>query len=322
MLLYGLKFVAVIIISKLIMPSNIKLFAVYCSLLPCLLLPHSALATETEMTFCHTVLSPQTGDWRQLNDQCDIGSGLWGKKPKPTEGSFWVQCNYSRSLPGKAFTEKVNTLFTNKTYLIKDNNHFRCLAGPYSTYTQALQAKKRFSDLLNITTFIRQTANKINIPDKEQQSLPAAKLSEKSNNKGDSAQVSTLIENRVILNSIIYSFTFNGLKYHQPRNINSTKTMPPMFISEKDNYWSRVNLSSAESWCKRFGLRLPYFEELERLQTHGQHLVLRYQWPTQVNYWSRSVNPLSGEIKTINLRNGKYDEYRPPALLYTTCVSD
>ncbi|PSW03800.1 SPOR domain-containing protein [Photobacterium lipolyticum] len=271
------------------------------------------------MTFCHTVSSPQTGDWRQLNDQCDIGSGLWGKKPKPKEGSFWVQCNYSRSLPGKAFTEKVNTLFSNKAYLIKENDKFRCLVGPYPAHTQALKAKERFSDELNISTFIRQTTNKINILNKKQQSLPAAKPSK---NKAENAQLTTLIENRVILNSIIYSFTFNGLKYHQPRNINSTKTMPPMFINEKDNYWSRVNISSAESWCKRFGLRLPYFEELERLQSYGQHLLLRYQWPTQVNYWSSSVNPLSGEIKTLNLRNGKYDEYRPPALLYTTCVSD
>lgn len=151
------------------MLDNIKIVAIYCLLLSFFPVARAMLANESGITFCHILSPSQTGGWQQLNDQCDIGSGLWGKKPKPTKGSFWVQCNYSRSLPNKTFSEKVNTLFPGKTYLVKEGNKFRCLVGPYPAYSHALKAKKRFADQQITNTFIRQTTNTIKIFGEKQQ---------------------------------------------------------------------------------------------------------------------------------------------------------
>lgn len=93
-----------------------------------------------------------------------------------------------------------------------------------------------------------------------------------------------------------------------------------MMNKEHGQFWSKVNYQTAQSWCRRYGLRLPTLEELTALHTYGQHHLLRLQWPIKANYWSSTVSFYSGEIQTLNLRSGRGDDYRPLALLYTTCV--
>ncbi|EAS45172.1 SPOR domain-containing protein [Photobacterium profundum] len=308
------------------MLSNISRFAVYCSLFACLPFVNLAKANSippSGSSLCAVEISTTNNVWKQLNNTCDIGAGLWGKIPKSNTGSFWVQCNYSSAIPNTNFSRKVNLLFPDNAYLIEDTGKYRCLIGPYSTYTKAMGAKQQLETKKITSTFIRHTTKTISGLAKS----PTLKSVSKSKNtqvtpakEPNNPKLNTLVENRVVLNSIIYSFTFNGLQYHQPKDIYSTENMPPMFINEQDNYWSRININSAQKWCRNYGLRLPTYDEIELLQSHGRHLLMRYRWPTEISYWTSSVNPITNEIKTLNLRSGKYDEYRPPALLYTTCV--
>ncbi|OLQ81650.1 hypothetical protein BIT28_04400 [Photobacterium proteolyticum] len=259
-----------------------------------------------------------------MNTQCDIGKGLWGRAPKNKDSSFWIQCHYGQSLPNSNTKATINKLFKNNSYLVPDNGKSRCLIGPFQSHAQAKAAKAQLARHKLKDTFIRQTNTQITFPGQvKQPPAPVKQRTVKASNKNSvkSNSRKTLVENRVVLNSVIYSFTFNNLKYHLPRNINSTQEMPPMFVREHEQYWSKVNYASAKNWCQRYGLRLPTAEELKELQTHGQHFLLRNNWPIKSSYWSNTISVYSGEIESINLRSGQRDEYRPLALLYTTCVT-
>lgn len=285
-----------------------------------LLLAASPLFSQTssaeEQSTADCQVEKSASGWHYLNSQCDIGSGLWGRKPKSGDRSFWLQCNYGKALPNKTVTATVNNLFQDNRYLVPDNGKFRCLIGPFKHYDQALTAKGQLARHGLAETFIRQTATRISVSNQMTKSSTPDQESDANNQKN------TLIDNRVVLNSILYSFTFNNIKYHQPRNINSTQEMPPMFINENDQYWSKVNFKTAKNWCQRYGLRLPTISELKDLHTNGQHYLLRHHWPIKSSYWSKTINLYSGEFETLNLRSGKHDEYRPLALLYTTCVTE
>ena len=280
----------------------------------------ASFADENNRTYCQ--VEKLTAGWQLLNAQCDIGNGLWGRRPKPSNSSFWIQCNYGKSLPNKAMTKTIRGLFPGNSYLVPDNENYRCLIGPFQGYNQAQTARAQLTENQLEQTFIRQTASPVAISSKAVSHSTAPAPTTASSIPQNNQQPTPKIANRVVLNSIIYSFTFNNLNYHQPRTINSTADMPPAFIREHDQYWSKVNFLPAESWCKRYGLRLPTITELKALQTYGQYLLLRHQWPIKSSYWSSTINPYTGEIKTLNLRSGQPDEYRPLAQLYTTCVSD
>lgn len=275
-------------------------------------LPQTGFADNDNKTYCQ--LESSASGWYVLNDQCDIGNGLWGRKPEPVSSSFWIQCNYGKYLPNRELASKIKSLFPGNHYIVPDNNKYRCLIGPFQDFNQADNAKAQLAAHGLNKAFIRQTASPVAISNKANVETstpnPAAKLP------------TSQVDDRIVLNSIIYSFTFNNLKYHQPRNINSTQEMPPAFIQEHNQYWSKVNYLPAANWCKRYGLRLPTVNELKDLQTNGQYLLLRHQWPVKSSYWSETLNPYTGEIKTLNLRSGHFDEYRPLAQLYTTCVTE
>ncbi|WP_232428126.1 SPOR domain-containing protein [Photobacterium marinum] len=319
-----------------------------------MLFSYNTIAAEPSPTHC--LIERSDSGWQILNSQCDIGKGLWGREPRDSESSFWLQCNYSQSLPNQNLTKAINRLFSHNSYLVPDNDKYRCVIGPFEDHQLAEKAQRQLERFNIDKTFIRQTAHKITVtgqaglitplattilkpripevvpstapqqPAKpvtqkaQAKAKPATKPTESANQKSDTGKHSILVENRVILNSAIYSFTFNNLKYHLPMTINSTEEMPPMFVREQNIYWSKVNFTTAESWCKRFGLRLPTIAELQYLHTHGQHYLLRHRWPIKANYWSNTLNTYSGEIRTLNIRSGRPDDYRPLALLYATCV--
>ncbi|MGF1681214.1 SPOR domain-containing protein [Photobacterium minamisatsumaniensis] len=270
--------------------------------------------------------TPLTSGWQRLNEQCDIGTGLWGRDPQQHQGSFWLQCNYSQAIPAKKFSSSITGTFPASSYLINDGNKYRCLIGPFNNHTQAESAKVKLANIDVKSTFIRQTQRPIVVEASAKQLAPilqaAAEEEQSPTTKTVPVSKQTLIEERVVLDSAIYSFTFNNIKYYQPKNIQSDKTLPPAFVKENEQYWSRTNIQSAGQWCERFGLRLPTYDELKHLQTYGQRFLLRNHWPITNSYWSDTINPYTGEIKTLNLRNGKYDEYRPLALLYTACVAE
>lgn len=278
---------------------------------------------DSDLSSCSA--SEHSSGWLMLNAQCDIGKGLWGKEPTTPSGHFWVQCNYSQAIPAKAFSDKVTHRFPQQSFLVYDDERYRCLIGPLSTYAQATFAQQALEELGITQTFIRQAnaaidsdqANKL----PRSQSDPVTQLTA-TQTAQDSQHPQTLIESRTVLNAAIYSFTFENLNYYQPRNVQSSQEMPPAFVKEQEQYWSRVNIADAGQWCARYGLRLPSFDEIRQLQTYGQRFLLRNHWPIEMNYWSDTVSSYSGEIKTLNLRSGRTDEYRPLALLYTTCVNE
>ncbi|WP_299015503.1 SPOR domain-containing protein [uncultured Photobacterium sp.] len=301
------------------------------------LFSYSSLATEQPSSQCQ--IERSASEWQFLNSQCDIGTGLWGRKPKENNGSFWLQCNYSKALPNKLLSKAIHKFFPHNSYLIPDNGKYRCVIGPFQDHELVKNAQQQFAKLNINKAFVRQTTTQITV--RGQTELPvisapteiktskqnAAIKSKQTKSVTKETQKQTdkknvLIENRVILNSAIYSFTFNNLKYHLPMTINSTQEMPPMFIREHNQYWSKVNFATAENWCQHFGLRLPTIAELQYLHTHGQHFLLRHRWPIKANFWSNTVNLYSGEIRTMNIRSGRPDDYRPLALHYTTCVTE
>ncbi|PSW21549.1 SPOR domain-containing protein [Photobacterium sanctipauli] len=289
--------------------------------------PSIAAEPQTNVTGC-TASSLPSG-WQRLNSQCDTGTGLWGRDPQPHQSHFWLQCNYSQAIPARKFSNIVTQAFPSASYLIHDGKSYRCLIGPFDSVEQAKDAKVKLAAAKIEKTFIRQTKQPIAISSagKTLQPILAAVENEQAQTKPSQRANAeppkeTLIENRTVLDSAIYSFTFDNIKYYQPKNIQSSKDMPPAFVKEHNQYWSRVSIQNAGQWCQRFGLRLPTYDELKHLQTYGQRFLLRNHWPVSNSYWSDTINSYTGEIKTLNLRNGHYDEYRPRALLYTTCVTE
>ncbi|MCW8327706.1 DUF823 domain-containing adhesin [Photobacterium sp. SDRW27] len=291
-----------------------------------LLLPLASLLSQTShaeeqgSTTCQ--VEKTVSGWKLLNSQCDIGNGLWGRKPKNIPSSFWLQCNYGKALPNKELTAQLSRFYHEESYLVPDNGKLRCLIGPFQNYNQAKTAKNQLNSQKLKNTFIRQTTSVVSINNRTSGYARTDTSSTSAQSPAATQQKKKLVDNRVIMNSIIYSFTFNNLSYHLPKNINSTKEMPPAFTQENNQYWSKVNFLPAENWCKKYGLRLPTAAELKELQTYGQYLLLRHKWPIKSSYWSNTINPYTGEIKTLNLRNGQDDEYRPLAQLYVTCVTE
>lgn len=294
---------------------------------------------------CSTSTHPS--GWTMLNSHCDIGQGLWGRKPNNEQGQFWVQCNYSKALPDTAFLRILQQSFPEQHYLYKDGDHYRCLIGPLDRYTLAQQTKAKLIEQGITNAFIRHqtsgsdTASLPINPEKARQPLsaeqqlaatrlaltdsaqtyPEVKASHPSSQEALPSSIKTLIAHRTVLDAAVYSFTFDNLNFYLPRNIQSTQAMPPAFVKEFDQYWSRVPLVDAKQWCQRYGLRLPSFDELKHLQTYGQRFLLRNHWPITYSYWTDSISHYSGEIQALNVRNGRADEYRPRALLYTACVN-
>ncbi|UTV28866.1 SPOR domain-containing protein [Photobacterium atrarenae] len=272
--------------------------------------------TDIEATHCQ-VEKTERG-WQFLNAGCDIGTGLWGKTGHSGR-SFWLQCHYGKYLPNRDITSTLQAQYPKHLYLIPDQGNLRCLIGPFPTWSQAVTAKKNLAARKLTDTFIRQTLAPITVAQSAALPTPKSRPGAQRSRPVETPR-ETLIENRVVMNSAIYAFTFERLNYHQPMNISSVEEMPPMMNDEYGHFWSKVNYQTAESWCRRYGLRLPTLEELTALHTYGQHHLLRLQWPIKANYWSSTLSFYSGEVKTLNLRSGRGDEYRPLALLYTTCV--
>ncbi|MGF1723781.1 SPOR domain-containing protein [Photobacterium nomapromontoriensis] len=300
-------------------------YIVFIGLLASSVSPFTTAATDTSS--CHT--TEHSSGWLMLSAQCDIGTGLWGKEPTTTTGHFWVQCNYSKAIPAKSFSDNIIQHFPQQSFLIYDKARYRCLIGPLASFSQAKRTQQALNQLGVTQSFIRHATSPQHIVQLRQS--PSAQANPTTqpvatqvdqDSQPPQQQSQTLVENRVVLNAALYSFTFKNLNYYQPRNIQSSQEMPPAFVKENAQYWSRINITDAGKWCERYGLRLPSFEELSQLQTYGQRFLLRNHWPIEMNYWSNTVSSYSGEIKTLNLRSGRADEYRPLALLYTTCVND
>lgn len=287
------------------------------------------LATETTSPSSCSAKTLSSA-WRILDPNCDIGKALWGKEPiNASQSQYWVQCNYSKAMPDKAFREKIAKLFINNLFLYNDQGHYRCLIGPIDNYPAAQQITQILSANEIKNSFIRQTTDTVELEAIHTASTHAASAThEVSENLSrhrpaqDTTSKERIATDRVILDSAIYAFTFNNLEYYQPLTIDSTQDMPPSFIKENGELWSKVNIQAATNWCTRYQLRLPSYDELKQLQTYGQRFLLRNHWPISNNYWSSTISSYSGEIQTLNLRSGRADDYRPLAQLYTTCVKE
>ena len=311
--------------------------------LACLLLAGLPLHASASSDKPGCATTPHASGWTLLDSACDVGQGLWGRKPKTENGTFWVQCNYSKAMPDQAFLRTVQQVFPASHYLLNDDDHYRCVVGPVNSYSHAKEVRETLLQQGIRNAFIRQqidvktrnttlsaaeqvAATKmatINATRKTAAKTPLFTPASSSTTTVQPASAAKpLLENRIVLDAAIYSFTFENLNFYQPRTIQSTREMPPAFVKEHQQYWSRVPLNEAQQWCNRYGLRLPSFDELKHLQTYGQRFLLRNHWPIIHSYWSQSVSHYSGEIQTLNVRNGRVDEYRPLALLYTTCVQE
>ncbi|MGF1688634.1 SPOR domain-containing protein [Photobacterium japonica] len=297
----------------------------------CLLLAGLPMHASASSDKPRCATTPHASGWTLLDNTCDVGQGLWGRKPKTEDGAFWVQCNYSKAIPDQAFLRSVQQVFPTSHYLLNDDGHYRCVVGPLNSYPHAQEVREILLQHGIRNAFIRQQRDgkTRNTALSAAEQLAATKMATINATRKTAATTAQptpatklLIENRTVLDAAIYSFTFENLNFYQPRTIQSTREMPLAFVEEHQQYWSRVPLNEAQQWCNRYGLRLPSFDELKHLQTYGQRFLLRNHWPITHSYWSQSVSHYSGEIQTLNVRNGRVDEYRPLALLYTTCVQE
>nr|WP_157828357.1 SPOR domain-containing protein [Enterovibrio nigricans] len=81
--------------------------------------------------------------WKVVSDGiCPIGDGLWGREPASSKGQFWVQCGLLKGVPKDWFaTELHQSVLQDQIVLLKEEEEYRCLAGPYGRYSIALKVR-------------------------------------------------------------------------------------------------------------------------------------------------------------------------------------
>lgn len=97
------------------------------------------------------------GNWQVVGASCEVGAGLWSKRPLKDEGRFWIQCGVFSRLPQAGFAEPFpENIRQNNLVFRAENGKYRCLVGPYPRFSEAsgvLSAMKQ-SDTFS-SAFIR-----------------------------------------------------------------------------------------------------------------------------------------------------------------------
>jgi len=286
--------------------------------LPVFFVPHYSYAAATEQFLCGGTQA-STNELPQLNSDCPIGRGLWGKsKPKGKDSTFWIQCGLLNNPMPLSRAKVLYQHISTDVWMKAEGKAMRCLIGPYDEYSTA---KK---ELANVRTekiykeaFIREvrkgvTDSEVAKPVMKKKTAPKkvtplTKPAPKTTTKAPAVKktpVAAADESSVV--SIRRKATVNGLQYAVPY-VMDTKIQ---FYMEHDLAWNRLNYQDAQASCKQQGMRLA--TEQEWLQLLNSKVMEKDNWPVYLPYWGADSKGL--------FTTGKINTLKGTSLLNVLCV--
>lgn len=288
--------------------------------LPVFFAPHYVYAAEAEQFLCGGTQA-STNELPQLNSDCPIGNGLWGKsKPKGKNSTFWIQCGLLNNPMPLSRAKVLYQHISTDVWMKAEGKAMRCLIGPYSDYATA---KKELSNVRteNIykEAFIREVrrgvkdsevvkpvAKKNTAPKK---ATPLVKPAPKATTKPSAVKKSPVANSSAdqsSMASIRRKATVNGLQYAVPYVMDAKI----QFYMEHELAWNRLNYQDAQASCKQQGMRLA--TEQEWLQLLNSKVMEKDSWPVYLPYWGADNKGL--------FTTGKINTLKGTSLLNVLCV--
>lgn len=221
-----------------------------------------AMAAENPI---HCETSEQNG-WLMVDESCPIGEGLWGREPKSTKGQFWVQCGLLNRVPTSSFANTLRQGVSEGAIVLRqEGSNYRCLVGPYASYSEALTSRNalRKQPTLN-TAFIR------SVSAGKEMMAPVAKA----------ARVAKPAEKPTVQRA---KANASGRRYG---DVAGMKTPLPMADEQKystpEQTWWRATYQEAFNACKQDGMTLTSEAALRRaLQAQSVKETL----PNRLPFW-------------------------------------
>ncbi len=263
----------------------------------------SSLVSAAEQEYVCEAKQNSKSSLPLLSHECPVGKGLWGKKPDSEQGLFWIQCGLS-GIP--LSFKKAQPIYSNvvaDVWLKREQQRYRCLIGPYDTYSAAKSDLVKVRQLeLYKEAFIRDASSgSDNKPDKvviDETSVIATTAPKPEDVTLQPKQTKTVVVRRDV------------------KIGNNYFAIPYLMGSDEQYYmehgiaWNRLSYDKALQLCQLQQMRLPVAEEWQTL--HCSQVMAEKQWPLQLPYW--------GEGKQGLFSSGKVTQLSGVSLLNVVCV--
>ncbi|WP_231870179.1 SPOR domain-containing protein [Grimontia celer] len=202
--------------------------------------------------------------WQVVDQSCQVGSGLWSKRPIRNDGRFWVQCGVVSQLPKPWFAKEIEAvLMQDKLVFREEGDKYRCLVGPFERYSEAeivkdvMKQRKVFASAFIRDVSLPENASKVSKPDKP--------------SKVKAAKASKLMPAKTTRQYI----DVGALKSPMP------ETGEPRY-SDKQNVWWRATIKEANQACRQDGMTLVSESTLKALSSMPDW---KNTYPSRLPYW-------------------------------------
>ncbi|USH02513.1 SPOR domain-containing protein [Grimontia kaedaensis] len=198
--------------------------------------------------------------WQVVDQSCQVGSGLWSKRPIRNDGRFWVQCGVVSQLPKPWFAKEIEAvLMRDKLVFREEGDKYRCLVGPFERYSEAEIVKDVMTQRkVFASAFIRDVSLPENTP---KVSKPKVKVPETSK--------------RMPVKATRQYIDVGALKSPMP------EIGEPRY-SDKQNVWWRATLKEANQACRQDGMTLVSESTLKTLSSMPDW---KNTYPNRLPYW-------------------------------------
>ncbi|MDD1781960.1 SPOR domain-containing protein [Enterovibrio sp. ZSDZ35] len=260
------------------------------------------LSYSTSLLAKVNVCVPETeSGWNVVsNGSCPIGEGLWESEPESNKGQFWVQCGMLTSLPEKWFaTDIKRSVLQDQIILLQEGGYYRCLAGPYDTFSTAHKVRNAMRKQPALkTAFIREVKVPLTHAKSPSNATPIKAMTEPTSEKEASVEAIEAATLAVLPEALpepaIKDAVPKKVVRKVPRDKRSRKyfdvagLQSPKPKSQEQRYtdgersWWRATYDEAFSACERDGMELVSMEKLRSLARDSE---TRAAFPKRLPYW-------------------------------------
>ncbi len=274
-----------------------------------------------------------------LAESCPVGQGLWGRKPKQDSGFFWIQCGVFPQPLTLAQVKPIYEKISADVWMKPEENHFRCLIGPYNSFKLAEKESRQIRTLSAYKeSFVRQVAEnghaeKLSAGNKQatvveakqkQQAQPTVKarpevgakssaekakpLAKETQSAAMLPKASTVVKSAVSAAGITMrrSIGMQGYQFVIPFLDEGNE----QFYMEYGIAWNRLDYDKAEQVCTSLGMYLVSEPQWKLLLSSG--VMSREEWPLHLPYW--------GQGKLGLFTSGKVTHLTGTSLLNVVCM--
>ncbi|WP_325891316.1 SPOR domain-containing protein [Grimontia sp. NTOU-MAR1] len=201
--------------------------------------------------------------WQVVEQSCQVGAGLWSKRPLKNEGRFWVQCGVVSQLPKPWFAKEIEAvLMQDKLVFRQEDDKYRCLVGPFERYPEAeivkdvMTQRKVFASAFIRDVSLPEQVAKVSQVDKHKKKTAAQKI----------AKPTQKLRRYIDVGELKSPMPEIG----EPR------------YSDKQNTWWRATLKEANQVCHQDGMQLVSEAKLKALSSTSDW---KNTYPSRLPYW-------------------------------------